>query len=363
MGSASMRTGRTGVPAWRLRLLTSRVGQAVLPGAVLLRYTSRAGATVTVPVQAARAAGRLVVLAGHADTKRWWRHFREAATVQVWCGGGWHRGTGHVAGATGEAADLLRARFPRVRLSAAAVLVEVTVDDLPASASASALADVPRGGRLFRRWFAAVTMGEFLGFSVPAVAGALTAGAPAGIAVASILAAGAVEGALLGSAQALVLTRALPGLSGRRWVAATAAAAVVAYAIGMLPSLLAGAVAGMPPVLLVAAAVVLGAALLASIGTAQWLVLRAVVPGCARWITTTALAWTAGLGVFLGFATPLWQPGQSVPVTIAIGAAGGLLMAAVTAAITGDALRRLLDTDRQRQPIRPHTGGCQHHDG
>ncbi|WP_164842806.1 hypothetical protein [Actinoplanes solisilvae] len=48
------------------------------------------------------------------------------------------------------------------------------------------------------------------------------------------------------------------------------------------------------------------------------------------------------MAVFLGFATPLWHPGQPLALTVAIGAAGGLLMAAVTSAVTGLALRRLL---------------------
>jgi hypothetical protein len=65
-------------------------------------------------------------------------------------------------------------------------------------------------------------------------------------------------------------------------------------------------------------AVLLGAALLASIGTAQWLILRRHVTGALRWVGTTALAWLVGLGVFLGFAMPLWQPGQPLALTIAI---------------------------------------------
>ena len=200
-----------------------------------------------------------------------------------------------------------------------------------------------RGGRLRARWFAVVTAGEFLGFCIPATVAALTAPAPAILALAAVLAAGGAEGTLLGLAQASVLRRALPPVSTRRWVAATASAAVVAYAIGMLPSTLAGRLSGLPTVVLIGAAVVLGAALLLSIGVAQWLVLRAVLPRSASWIATTAAAWSAGLPVFLGFAMPLWQPGQSIPVIVAIGAAGGLLMAATTSAVTGFGLSRLLD--------------------
>src|SRR4051794_9705116 len=143
------------------------------------------------------------------------------------------------------------------------------------------------GNRLRVRWFTVVTAGEFLGFCVPATVGALTAAAPGGVALAAVLAAGAVEGTLLGLAQASVLRRSLPAVSTRRWVGATAAAAVVAYAIGMLPSTLAGRLSGLPPVVLIGAAIVLGAALLLSIGVAQWLVLRTVLARSAGWIATT----------------------------------------------------------------------------
>jgi hypothetical protein len=289
---------------------------------------------VTVPVRAIRD-GDILVAAGHADRKRWWRHFREPAAAQVWYRGTWHSATGQVTPRSAAvAAD--RHRFPRTPLDNA-FLVELTCAGL------SPEPEPLRGNRLRARWFTVVTAGEFLGFCVPATVGALTAPAPAAVVLAAVLAAGGVEGTLLGLAQASVLRRALPAISTRRWVGATAAAAVVAYALGMLPSTLAGRLSGLPPVVLIGAAVVFGAALLLSIGVAQWLVFRAVLPRSVGWIATTAAAWSAGLAGFLGFAMPLWQPGQPVPVIVAIGAAGGLLMAAITSAITGEGLRRLLD--------------------
>lgn len=117
---------------------------------------------------------------------------------------------------------------------------------------------------------------------------------------------------------------------------------MLAYAIGLVPSTLAGSIGSWPVALVVPGAVLLGAALLASIGTAQWLILRRHVTGARRWIGTTALAWLVGLGVFLGFAMPLWQPGQPLALTIAVGVGGGLLMAATTSLITGVALRHIL---------------------
>ncbi|SNY59220.1 hypothetical protein [Paractinoplanes atraurantiacus] len=188
------------------------------------------------------------------------------------------------------------------------------------------------------RWLAVVTAGEFAGFCVPVIAGALTAGVPAAIALPAVLAAGAVEGTMLGLAQATVLRRVLVGFPVRRWLAATAGAAVLAYAIGMMPSTWPAAA---PVVLIIG-----GPVLLASIGTAQWLVLRTVLRRSASWIAGTAFAWLVGLGVFLGLATPLWRPGQALPTVLMIGAVAGLLMAAVTSGITGLVMGRLVRHSR-----------------
>ena len=204
-----------------------------------------------------------------------------------------------------------------------------------------------RGRDLSRTWLRTVTAAEFAGFAVPATVAVLTAHAPAPVAVVAVVGAGAVEGAMLGWGQATVLRRTIPAVSARRWIAATSIAAVIAYALGLAPSTFAATVRTWPPALIAGAGLVIGSALLATIGTAQWLILRHHVGHARRWILTTALAWLAGLGVFLGFAMPLWQPGQSTALIIGIGVAGGLLMAGTTALFTGAALRRLLSrTDR-----------------
>jgi hypothetical protein len=325
--------GRADPVAPMVRLLRSPMRHVLPRSLILLRYVSASGATVILPVRAAHDSTRLVVLAGRADTKSWWRHFHRAAAAEVWWDGGWRAAVGEVVPADSDAATVFRRRFPGVAVDDDAVLVDLR-GDLPL---------ILRGRPLLQRWLATVTAGEFAGFAVPAVTGAITVRAPVALAAAALLAAGAAEGTMLGLAQATVLRHALPGLPMRRWVWATAAGAVAAYAIGLLPSTLAGRWADPPVAVLIAAASVLGTALLATIGTAQWLVLRTVVPRSASWIVTTAIAWLAGLGIFLGFATPLWQPGQPVALVTAIGVAGGLLMALVTSAITGVALRRLLE--------------------
>ncbi|MFC7615427.1 hypothetical protein ACFQV2_19910 [Actinokineospora soli] len=182
-----------------------------------------------------------------------------------------------------------------------------------------------------RRWIAVVTLAEALGFLLPAVVGALTADASPVVAVPALVAAGAVEGAALGLGQAVVLRRVLADLPVSRWVAATAVAASAAYVLGLLPSLVGSPWAWLALV-----------PLPATIGYAQWLVLRRIRPRTAGWIAVTAMAWIAGLAAFLAIATPLWTSGQPVVQTAAVGAVAGLVMAAVVAAITGLGLREVL---------------------
>ena len=199
-----------------------------------------------------------------------------------------------------------------------------------------------RGRRLFQLWFRTVTVAEFIGFAVPASVGAATASVETAIAVPAVLAAGAIEGAILGWGQARVLRRCLPAVSRRHWIMVTASAAVFAYALGLTWSTFNAAMTAGPPALTAVIALGLGVILLTSIGTAQWLVLRAHVADASRWIWATAVAWLAGLAVFLVFVMPLWRPGQSLALVVAIGIAGGLLMAATMSLITGRALRRLV---------------------
>jgi hypothetical protein len=92
------------------------------------------------------------------------------------------------------------------------------------------------------RWVRLVTLGEAVGFSVPAALGvAVTAASwgPLATVLAMVLA-GSVEGALLGIAQAdcLYRWRVLP--VRRRCVVATSIGAAVGWSLGMLPSILGG---------------------------------------------------------------------------------------------------------------------------
>jgi hypothetical protein len=157
----------------------------------------------------------------------------------------------------------------------------------------------------------------------------------------ALLAAGAVEGAVLGFAQWTVARVRLPGLSRRRWVGLTAAGAASAYAIALLvptfwDTLGEWSIGVQIPVFASG-----GIVFLIMIGFAQWLELRHHVSGAGRWVAATALAWCLALGIFFLIATPLWQEGQAFWLTLLIGILAGVAMAVTMAATTGVAMVRL----------------------
>lgn len=188
------------------------------------------------------------------------------------------------------------------------------------------------------RWIRRVTLGELVGFTAQALAGVALAEASVGAQVAGLMGAGAVEGAVLGLAQASILVQVLPALSRRRWVYATAGGAAFAWLLGMLPAATHGVWSGWPLAITVAVGIPIGLVLLVSIGVAQ----ASVLPiWRLRWVALTSVAWCAGLTVFTALTTPLWQPGQSTALLFTIGLVGGAAMALVMAATTAQALPRL----------------------
>jgi hypothetical protein len=314
-------------------------GRRLIGGRVcVLRFRGRTtGRVIELPVEYVRTGGRLVVLAGNGERKTWWRNFRTPRQVDVQLNGRWHAATGTAldTGDVDRSAAIAgyRAAHARVRADTADPVVVIDLEH-----------SVPeRASGLWVRWFRNVTVGECAGFAVPAAAGAVTAHAVGAVSVPLLVLAGAVEGALLGWFQARVLRGAVDGFPVARWTAVTAAAAAFAWAIGLAPSLAGGWLSGRPLWALVPLVAVGSVVLLLSIGTAQWTVLRGLVPNAGRWVWGTALAWLAALGVFVAVATPLWQPGQDVATVVLIGVLGGLLMAATVAALTGLLVVRVVD--------------------
>lgn len=199
-----------------------------------------------------------------------------------------------------------------------------------------------------RRWLGVVTLGEAAGFLLPAALGPFVMDGSPAVYFPALLAAGAVEGSILGWAQWSVARGRLPALSRARWVGLTAAGAMVAYAIGLLPSTFWDTVGAWPVAVQVVALGLGGIALLLTIGTAQWVELRHHVAHAGRWVLGTAAAWGLALGVFAGVSSPLWQEGQSFGLLLLIGVFAGALMALTMAAVTGWVFLRL-----SRVPLTP----------
>ncbi|OAE02003.1 hypothetical protein A6A22_11635 [Arthrobacter sp. OY3WO11] len=186
-----------------------------------------------------------------------------------------------------------------------------------------------------------VGFGETLGFLAPATAQFVSATVWPTAAVPLLVLAGFVEGAVLGWFQVRVLRTRLPAVSVRRWVLLTAAAAAVAWTVGLL-SFSNESWQGWPAAAQLVTGTGAATVLLVSIGVAQWVELRRHVPRAWRWIAGSAAAWALGLGIFMAVATPLWQPGQDLWLTAAIGIGSAVLMAEAMAAVTGLVLLRLL---------------------
>jgi hypothetical protein len=145
-----------------------------------------------------------------------------------------------------------------------------------------------------------VTLGESIGFLAPALAQLATTALNPAATMPALVAAGAVEGAVLGWSQARVLKHRIPALSVRRWIGGTAAAASLAWFIGLLPGAYPEVWQGWQLGARIVVGALAGTVLLCSIGFAQWLELRRHLPRSGSWVAGSAAAWCLGLAVFFG---------------------------------------------------------------
>lgn len=293
-----------------------------------LRYEGRhSGLEMALPVSCVRADDSVVVRVSDAATKTWWRNFRSEHPVSIRIDGTWQHGTGRTVMPGTIEHERIEARYSHHHPRAADtgeepfVVIDVGVG----------LAPEPD---LRRRWFTAATTGGFLGFGIPATTGALTADAGTPVLLSALLLAGLAAGAALGAFQASVLRRVWPALRTGDWMAATALGALAAWLLGSIPMLYGDRISKWSLWIQVPATAVGATILFFSLGAAQWLVLRRFTSRAVLWMWANAAARIGGLIVLMAVAAPLWRPGQSPSLVAAIGALGGLCMAAVVAAAT-----------------------------
>ena len=186
-----------------------------------------------------------------------------------------------------------------------------------------------------------VTVGEAIGFAIPAATGGLLAlaGAPVFVVFPSMILAGACEGALLGVGQSIGFGRSV--VPRPAWVCSTAIGAAIAWSIGMLPSTLGGVDFSNSFVLPLV--VMFGSLLLLSIPTLQWVVLRRSGYRAAAWIPLNAGAWTVGILWTLA-PSPFIDENTPAQVLFGVYLVAGLLMAATVAALTAIPAHRVVLT-------------------
>ncbi|MGF1569370.1 MAG: hypothetical protein ACFCVD_15095 [Nodosilinea sp.] len=195
------------------------------------------------------------------------------------------------------------------------------------------------------RWIVANALGELLGLGVVGLVGigVVTAlGEPVGIVAnlgftALMVMLGAFEGSVLGLAQGWVLRTRLPQLNLHAWISATVIGALVAWSLGLIPSLLgnlgepanAGTV-DMDGGTVFLLASLMGAGLGVVLAWPQWRVLRRYVSRAGWWLPANSAAWACGMPIIF------WLAG-SLPAdpTLQQGALIGLLALATTGAVVG----------------------------
>jgi hypothetical protein len=184
--------------------------------------------------------------------------------------------------------------------------------------------------KLWFQWVVANAASETVGLGTTLLIGAFllmnaepTIGAIPAAALA-VLAGTVIEGAVVGTAQWLVLRRPLQQMRWRTWALATALGAFVAWTLGMIPSTLlftgpdtgTAASGDMSDLMIYTLAAAMGIALGSILGGSQWLALRRHVPKAGWWVPANALAWMVGMVVvFLGTS---FIPAEGITVPVAL---------------------------------------------
>ncbi|MGI9545447.1 MAG: hypothetical protein ACR2MX_19455 [Cyclobacteriaceae bacterium] len=209
---------------------------------------------------------------------------------------------------------------------------------------------------LWRRWTLNCGLAEFFGIGLAAMIALLhreIMGEPQLtseyiINMLFMLVAGLIEGTIVGYFQWRVLKLKFGAIPKSRWIFLTAFGAVIAWFLGMLPSMFLSQSSSKsmptdvtpPLVVIVLLGGMMGAALGALWGGIQWVELRKHVKWAKQWIWANTLGWFVGLAIIMLAAT---LPNDSTPwqTIVMLGVSSGLLAGISVGAITGWFLIRL----------------------
>lgn len=206
------------------------------------------------------------------------------------------------------------------------------------------------------RWVAANALGEFVGLGCVFAMGLAVAtrlGEPttpvALAAVAGLIIISALfEGWVVGFAQWWVLRQRLPHLRGKAWISATIIGALIAWLLGMIPSLFAPEAGSEhtyePSIYLVTVMVAaMGLVLGVILASAQWWVLRTQVDRAHWWLPANGVAWMVAMPLIFWLVGITIAENQSL-AALAILLPGIGVAGAIVGAIHGVVLGRLLLT-------------------
>jgi hypothetical protein len=207
-------------------------------------------------------------------------------------------------------------------------------------------AQPPRSWHVWIQWVAANALAEMVGLGASlllALIFLVNVEQQYGIVLAAVLVvvgSTLIEGIVVGLAQSWVLRQIFPHFVQRAWLIATGAGALIAWALGVIPSTvmsLNAEASAMPApeldnALVYVLAAGMGLVLGPVLGTPQWWVLRRYVPQAGWWILANALAWAVGMPIIfigMGFVPAGALTLTTVAVVLASLAAAGAAVGAV----------------------------------
>jgi hypothetical protein len=209
---------------------------------------------------------------------------------------------------------------------------------------------------LYTRWVLANALGELIGLGLTFIVGfgsILLIGEPQGVVVAIglgllMVASGAIEGVIVGSAQWWAMHRYFPTISHKSWVAATIIGALVAWTFGSIPttimSMNTDPIAASPVepdlIFMLLMAGLMGALLGIILALAQWLVLRKHMNNAWWWLPANSAAWLLGMPIVFA-AVDLAQKAESPAHALFIFAGALALTGAIVGSVHGIALVKL----------------------